>query len=105
MLETADDIEWSEPPDTAFLADLKDQILPPRIKSYVSDNGSSHWIIEGEILYETAVFSAKITVYSNGLVSMDDDTPIAGDLPVIQDITRLQYIGSFDEEGGFRPLR
>lgn len=105
VLETADDIEWSEPPDTAFLADLKDQILPPRIKSYVSDNGSSHWIIESEILYETAIFNANITVYSSGIVTMDDDTPIAGDLPVIQDITRLKYIGSFDEEGGFTPLR
>ncbi len=105
VIEKASDIEWNETPDEAFLADLRDQILPPRIKETKEEENLREWIVEAEIVYETSIFTAIMKVSSNGIVTMDDDVPIATDMPIIPDTTRLKYIGSFDENGGFTPLK
>jgi len=106
IIENADEIEWNESPDEMFLKDLRSQILPPRIKSYAEDNGDSLWKIDAEIVYENAIFTTTMAISGiRGNVEMEEDNPIACDLPVITDLTRLKYIGTFDENGNFYPLR
>ena len=104
IIENADDIEWNESPDELFLKDLRSQILPPRIKKHADVHSENCWKIEAELVYENAIFTATMAISDKGNVEMEDDSPIASDLPVITDLTRLKYIGIFDENGIFFPL-
>ncbi len=106
IIENADEIEWNQAPDESFLNDLRNQIQPPRIKNFPEADGKKMWRVETEIVYENNVFTTLMSISGeNGTVEMDEDNPIAGDLPVITDLTRLKYIGYYDENCSFIPLR
>lgn len=105
-IENADEIEWNEIPDESFITDLRGQINPLRITSISDLDGYRIWNIECEILYENSLFRAQMSINGKtGTVEMGDDTPLATDLPVITDLTRLKYIGIFDKNGIFHPLK
>lgn len=106
ILDDLNGIEWMEKPDENYINEINKQIRPPRVKKFNDSNEEKTWEIEVELLYETAIFTASMSVSGqSGMVMMEDDNPIAGDLPVITDVMRLRYIGSFDKEGDFHSLR
>ncbi|MCB1316121.1 MAG: type IV secretory system conjugative DNA transfer family protein [Leptospiraceae bacterium] len=105
ILDSADELEWKEPPEESFLDDLRLKIAPPRLKSTINSEKGTTYLIEAELVYENGIFSAGFRVEEDGTVSMEADAVLAGDLPMVQDLERLRFIGEFDEAGKFTALK
>lgn len=106
IVETVEEIEWKELPEKSYLDELGSQIFPPRIIETNHKEKSTIWVLEAFIVYDEAIFRAKFQIQSeDGTVVMVDESPIVGNLPLIHDLDRLKFIGQFDSEGQFQPLR
>lgn len=103
ILDAVDEVEWREAPEHSFLEDLRQRIAPPRL--IASGEPDSGYLIGAELTYENSIFEATFRIGQSGDVTMEEDTPIAGDLPIVSDLERLRYIGSFDADGKFTSLR
>lgn len=106
MLDHIDQIEWTIEPDLDYLDDLRDQILPPRIKEMRKDGESLIWIVESEMVYDSSLYTTRFAIHEkDGLVEMEDEKLIAADLPIVTDLVRLRYVGRYSKDGKFIPIR
>lgn len=105
LVESVDELEWTEDPEESFKENLRAQIWPPRIVSTIAAGEETGWIVESQIQYEDALFNSRFQILkASGAVEMVDDTVLAGDLPVVSDLDRLKYIGVFNSMGDFISL-
>ncbi len=105
IVESVDELEWTEDPEESFLENLRSQVRPPRIVSSADGGEETGWIAEAQIQYEDTLFSVLFRIdKASGQVEMTEDAGIAADLPVVSDLDRLKYIGFFNREGEFLTL-
>ncbi len=106
IVESVDELEWTEDPEESFLENLRAHIASPRIVSTAGAGEEPGWVVEAQIQYDGALFSACFKIdQASGEVEMVEETGIAGDLPVVSDLDRLKYIGFFAREGEFLTLK
>lgn len=103
ILNSVDDIAWTEAPDESLLEDLSGRIAPPRVENRRTD-AAEGWHVQAAVLYGANLFSARFHVAPTGESEMLDDAPIAAELPVIEDLERLRHVGVIGEDGEFAPF-
>jgi type IV secretion system protein VirD4 len=106
VLDRAEQLEWTLEPDPDYLAALKTQIMPPRIKEIQGEGAEQVWITESEMVYNASVYTTLFSIHAkDGMVVMEDEQLVAPDLPIVNDLLRLRYVGSYGKDGKFVPLR
>lgn len=107
VVESVDEIEWTESPEESFLEDLRERVGPPRLSQPPSGHPhkEGHWYVAAEIVYGHDLFTSIFEINGDtGDVEMLEDTPLAQDLPVVGEAERLANIGRFDANGTFEPF-
>ncbi len=104
IISSADDIAWTEDPDEGLLEHLYSHVAPPRITKGHSDS-SEGWLVDGNVVYGPNVFSVQFGVEPTGEQQMLDDSPLATELPIIDDSERLRHIGVITASGEIKTFR
>ena len=102
IIDHVSEIEWREPPDESIHRELAARIRAPRV---TGGNAEAGFELTASVLYAEAVFDAQFGVAPDGTVEMTADTPLVEELDVIADEKRLGYIGRFNADGTFTPIR
>ena len=80
IVETIEDTAFDHSKmDDSMRTVLEGSILPV---AYEGKNEKDELQMTGMVLYGDALFSARFSITSNGLIEMTDDEPISADLPV-----------------------
>lgn len=106
ILDNAQQLDWTIEPDPDYMADLETQILSPRIREVRKEDHEPIWIVESEMVYDSSIYTTLFAIHQkDGLVELEEEKPIATELPIVTDLMRLHYVGRYGKDGTFVPIR
>lgn len=80
LVETLDELPWSEGVIPQRYIGVADLLRP--VALWADPEKKDRWFATATVNYGDTIFHAKFTVFKTGLIQMDDDVPVAENLPL-----------------------
>jgi len=86
IVDSVDDLPFTEEPDEDYLDEIRKQISPPSFPSTRSeDGGNKVYSINASVLYADELYRSTFLVHTDGNVQMESDQHLFANLPVVKD--------------------